>query len=212
MSPAPEHETGDQPKIPSELPVLPLRDMVVFPFIIAPLSVARDISMQAVDRALSENRMILLAAQRDKDEEDPGEADLFPQSIEDSLLGTLDPSDFDEDMTNDNILQAGETWTLVTPRIVQEGDDDPLTNTVTVDFDTQADFTGAEATDEDSFTVELFQPSIDVEKEASVDSAAVGDTVTYTITITNTSSTDTPDLINPVIEDSTITLTEAATV
>jgi ATP-dependent Lon protease len=78
MSVAPEHEPGDQPKIPSELPVLPLRDMVVFPFIIAPLSVARDISMQAVDRALSENRMILLVAQRDKDEEEPGQADLFP--------------------------------------------------------------------------------------------------------------------------------------
>src|SRR5262245_32614964 len=78
MSSSPEHEPGDQPKIPTELPVLPLRDMVVFPFIIAPLSVARDISMQAVDRALSENRMILLVAQRDKDEEEPGQADLFP--------------------------------------------------------------------------------------------------------------------------------------
>jgi ATP-dependent Lon protease len=63
-------------RIPVELPVLPLRDMVVFPFIIAPLSVARDLSIQAVDRALSENRMILLVAQRDKDEEDPKGADL----------------------------------------------------------------------------------------------------------------------------------------
>jgi len=51
--------------------------MVVFPFIIAPLSVARDLSIQAVDRALSENRMILLVAQRDKDEEDPQGADLY---------------------------------------------------------------------------------------------------------------------------------------
>ncbi len=67
----------EQFKIPAELPVLPLRDMVVYPFIIAPLSVARDLSIQAVDRALSENRMILLLAQRDKDEEEPGEADLF---------------------------------------------------------------------------------------------------------------------------------------
>jgi ATP-dependent Lon protease len=64
-------------RIPAELPVLPLRDMVVFPFIIAPLSVARDLSIQAVDRALSENRMILLAAQRDKDEEDPKQEDLY---------------------------------------------------------------------------------------------------------------------------------------
>jgi len=64
-------------RIPAELPVLPLRDMVVFPFIIAPLSVARDLSIQAVDRALSENRMILLVAQRDKDEEEPKGGDLY---------------------------------------------------------------------------------------------------------------------------------------
>ena len=64
-------------RIPAELPVLPLRDMVVFPFIIAPLSVARDLSIQAVDRALSENRMIVLVAQRDKDEEEPAAGDLY---------------------------------------------------------------------------------------------------------------------------------------
>ncbi len=67
----------EQVKIPGELPVLPLRDMVLHPFIIAPLSVARDVSIQAVDRALAENRMILLVAQKDKDEDEPGEKDLF---------------------------------------------------------------------------------------------------------------------------------------
>ena len=64
-------------ELPSELPVLPLRDLVVYPVIIAPLSVAREMSIQAVDRALSESRMIVLAAQRDKDEDDPSGADLF---------------------------------------------------------------------------------------------------------------------------------------
>ncbi len=67
----------EQVKIPDELPVLPLRDMVVFPFIIAPLSVGRTMSIQAVDKALAENRMILLTAQRDKDEEEPESHDLF---------------------------------------------------------------------------------------------------------------------------------------
>ena len=38
----------EQVDIPEELPVLPLRDMVVYPFIIAPLSVAREVSIQAV--------------------------------------------------------------------------------------------------------------------------------------------------------------------
>jgi ATP-dependent Lon protease len=64
-------------RIPAELPVLPLRDMVVYPFIIAPLSVARELSVRAVDQALAEQRMILLVAQRDKDVEDPGADDLF---------------------------------------------------------------------------------------------------------------------------------------
>ena len=68
MNPVHEPAADAELRIPAELPVLPLRDMVVFPFIIAPLSVARDLSIQAVDRALSENRMILLVAQRDKDE------------------------------------------------------------------------------------------------------------------------------------------------
>jgi ATP-dependent Lon protease len=73
----PGRESEQQVRIPAQLPVLPLRDMVVYPFIIAPLSVAREMSVQAVDRALADNRMILLAAQRDKDEEDPGQEDLF---------------------------------------------------------------------------------------------------------------------------------------
>ena len=77
MSDPKQAGTEEQPRIPAELPVLPLRDMVVFPFIIAPLSVARDLSIQAVDHALSDNRMILLVAQRDKDEEDPQGGDLY---------------------------------------------------------------------------------------------------------------------------------------
>ena len=54
---------GEALAVPAELPVLPLRDLVVYPFIISPLSVARDISIQAVDQALSANRMILLVTQ-----------------------------------------------------------------------------------------------------------------------------------------------------
>ncbi len=76
MTVAHESAVDAELRIPADLPVLPLRDMVVFPFIIAPLSVARELSIQAVDRALSENRMILLVAQRDKDEEDPKAGDL----------------------------------------------------------------------------------------------------------------------------------------
>ena len=69
-----ERET--EVKIPKTLPVLPLRDMVVYPFIISPLSIARETSIKAVDTALSENRMVLLLAQKDKDLNEVGGVDL----------------------------------------------------------------------------------------------------------------------------------------
>jgi ATP-dependent Lon protease len=74
----PPGETQDEPiKIPDVLPVLPLKDTVVFPYIILPLSVGRDKSVLAVDRALSESRVIMLVAQRDAANDHPGEGDLF---------------------------------------------------------------------------------------------------------------------------------------
>ncbi len=68
----------ETPKIPEVLPVLPLRDIVIFPFMIVPLYVSRERSIKAVDHALGENRMILLAAQKKQEEEDPGPDDIYP--------------------------------------------------------------------------------------------------------------------------------------
>jgi ATP-dependent Lon protease len=66
-----------QMQIPSELPVLPLRDIVIYPFMIVPLFVSRDRSIKAVDEALSQNRMILLVSQKDVDKEEPTQDDLY---------------------------------------------------------------------------------------------------------------------------------------
>jgi len=71
------HKDDEPVKIPEVLPVLPLRDIVIFPFMIVPLYVSRDRSIKAVDHALAENRMILLAAQKEQDEEDPGPDDIY---------------------------------------------------------------------------------------------------------------------------------------
>ncbi|HEV8631363.1 MAG TPA: endopeptidase La [Thermoanaerobaculia bacterium] len=76
MSPD-EHAHDETPPLPDLLPVLPLRDMVLFPFIILPLSVAREKSISAVDRSLAENRMLMLVAQKDPATEDPQASDLF---------------------------------------------------------------------------------------------------------------------------------------
>ncbi len=63
--------------IADELPVLPLRDAVLFPYAILPLSVDRVGSSVAVDEALATDRTVLLLAQRDAKVNDPGEKDLY---------------------------------------------------------------------------------------------------------------------------------------
>jgi ATP-dependent Lon protease len=72
-----EEQKDEEPqKIPDVLPVLPLRDIVIFPFMIVPLYVSRDASIKAVDQALAESRMILLAAQKRQEEDEPGPDDV----------------------------------------------------------------------------------------------------------------------------------------
>src|SRR2546423_154620 len=70
-------EGEQQLQIPSSLPLLPLRDIVIYPFMIVPLFISREKSIRAVDEALGENRMILLASQKDLDKEEPTGEDLY---------------------------------------------------------------------------------------------------------------------------------------
>jgi ATP-dependent Lon protease len=63
--------------LPDVLPVLPLRDIVIFPFMIVPLFIQRERSIRAVEHALAEHRMIMLVAQRDLDKEEPTGQDLY---------------------------------------------------------------------------------------------------------------------------------------
>jgi ATP-dependent Lon protease len=57
--------------IPDTLPLLPVRDVVIFPYMIIPLFVGREMSIAAVNEALARDRLILLATQRDVTEEEP---------------------------------------------------------------------------------------------------------------------------------------------
>ena len=61
-----QNEAEEPLLVPESLPVLPLRDIVIFPFMIVPLYVSRDKSVKAVDSALADNRMICLVAQKTK--------------------------------------------------------------------------------------------------------------------------------------------------
>jgi ATP-dependent Lon protease len=70
-------EFGSSFTIPDELPVLPLREMVVFPYMVLPLFVARERSIAAVEDALAGDRLLLLVAQREGDIEAPEPDDLY---------------------------------------------------------------------------------------------------------------------------------------
>src|SRR5512136_669675 len=64
-------------QIPPRLPVLLLRDITVFPYMIVPLFVGREKSKNAVDQALSSHRMILLLTQKDMETEDPKREEVY---------------------------------------------------------------------------------------------------------------------------------------
>jgi ATP-dependent Lon protease len=64
-------------EIPKILPVLPLPDVVTYPYTIVPLLVTTEKGIRAVDQALSENRMVLLVTQRDQAGESPTSKDMY---------------------------------------------------------------------------------------------------------------------------------------
>ncbi|MDO8956297.1 MAG: LON peptidase substrate-binding domain-containing protein, partial [Deltaproteobacteria bacterium] len=68
MGNLPEEE---QIKIPETLPLLPVRDTVIFPYMILPLFVGRETSIKAVDEALAKDRMIFLATQKVATDDNP---------------------------------------------------------------------------------------------------------------------------------------------
>jgi len=75
--------------IPDELPVLPLREFVVFPYMVLPLFLAREASIAAVEDALASDRLLLLAAQRNPELEEPGPDDLYRVGTVAMVMRTL---------------------------------------------------------------------------------------------------------------------------
>jgi len=68
--------------LPEELAILPLRNTVIFPGVVAPITAGRDKSLRLIRSITEEPKYVGMIAQRDGDNEDPGAADVFP-------IGTL---------------------------------------------------------------------------------------------------------------------------
>ncbi len=71
------------------VPMLPLRDVVVFPHMVIPLFVGRERSIAALEAAMEGSKRILLVAQKDASEEDPGLSDIYQVGTVSSILQLL---------------------------------------------------------------------------------------------------------------------------
>jgi ATP-dependent Lon protease len=73
----------------SEAPLIPLRNVVVFPYHVLPLFVGRPKSLKSIESALAANRKIVLVCQKDESNEDPGLADLYDIGVGAEILQLL---------------------------------------------------------------------------------------------------------------------------
>ena len=120
-----------------KIPVLPLRDLVVFPFVVMPLLVGRAASLAALDAAAAGDNLILLVAQRDAEKQEPAAADLYRVGVvarvrQLSRLGTGTVRVLVEGLTRARVsryVPGGDTLRAVVEPMASltlEGDDDGL--------------------------------------------------------------------------------------
>jgi ATP-dependent Lon protease len=77
---------NDQPQL---MPVLPLRDVVVYPYMVIPLFVGRDKSINALEAAMDDDKQILLAAQKNASQDEPEPEDLYRTGTVANILQLL---------------------------------------------------------------------------------------------------------------------------
>ncbi|GGC85538.1 endopeptidase La [Vreelandella lutescens] len=115
------------------LPLLPLRDVVVYPQMVIPLFVGREKSIQALEAAMEADKRVLLVAQREASQDDPDNADLYAMGtvadimqllkLPDGTVKVLIEGSFRADVIEIEENEAGYTQAHLTPR-----ESEPLTS------------------------------------------------------------------------------------
>jgi ATP-dependent Lon protease len=89
-----EGQEGKSPvEIPDVLPLLPIRDIVIYPYMMLPLFVGRDVSIRAVEESLSRDRLIFLVAQKNSAEDNPAADDIHRVGTVASIMRMLKLAD-----------------------------------------------------------------------------------------------------------------------
>jgi ATP-dependent Lon protease len=111
-----QHELPDEIQLPEVIPLLPVRDIVLFPFMIIPLFVGREASIKAVDEALSKDRLILLSAQKDIIVEEPSQNDIYDVGVVAMIMKMLKLPDGRVKILVQGLLKARiETFVQIKP-------------------------------------------------------------------------------------------------
>jgi ATP-dependent Lon protease len=92
-TPESQQAQGAKIEIPDVLPLLPIRDIVIYPFMMLPLFVGRDLSIRAVEEALARDRLIFLVAQKNASEDNPNPDDIYRVGTVASIMRMLKLAD-----------------------------------------------------------------------------------------------------------------------
>jgi ATP-dependent Lon protease len=92
-TPESQQAKGAKIEIPDILPLLPIRDIVIYPFMMLPLFVGRDLSIRAVEEALARDRLIFLVAQKNASEDNPNPEDIYRVGTVASIMRMLKLAD-----------------------------------------------------------------------------------------------------------------------
>jgi ATP-dependent Lon protease len=112
----PQNDGDAEFEIPDTLPLLPIRDLVVYPYMIVPLYVSRDVSLAAVDEALEGDRLVLLCAQREVADEAPGPQAIHPIGTVGMVMRTRKLPDGRVKVLVQGLMKAKVTeWKKTTP-------------------------------------------------------------------------------------------------
>src|SRR2546428_2831676 len=110
-----------QVEIPERLPLLPIRDIVVFPYMVLPLFVGREMSIKAIEAALAGNRTIMLAAQRSLEVENPTPQDLYSVGTVGMVMRMLKLPDERIKILVQGLARAGIEEVVQSERIFEVG-------------------------------------------------------------------------------------------
>jgi len=86
---SPEEMEAKPDAIPEEVPVLPTRGTVIYPYLVVPLFIGRPRSVEAIQHATKESQQIALVAQRNADVDDPGAEDMYTVGTLGEVVQTL---------------------------------------------------------------------------------------------------------------------------